>query len=212
MLDNLTPTQVAWVFIVSGYLSGCFMSAYYLPLWIKGIDVTAGTDDGNPGVANALARAGWPLGLLSLACDLLKGFIPIRLALGIMPLDSPWLAAVLVAPALGHAFPVFRHFRGGKAIAVSFGTLLGLLPTWQPLFWLAFYYVVFSVVLVVSPDKFKSILTFALWVVTVDLTMPWRAIRVGCTMIGTLVVYKHAVAPDAASDGAKASFRLFRRA
>ena len=62
--------------------------------------------------------------------DLLKGFIPVFLFAstheeGIFFMPG---ALVLAAPVLGHAFPLFHRFRGGKGIAVSFGCLLGPMP------------------------------------------------------------------------------------
>ena len=62
-----------------------------------------------------------------------------------MGLQSPWFAAVMAAPVLGHAYSVYHRGRGGKAIAVSFGVLLGLVPAgiWRPLAMLVLFYLLF---------------------------------------------------------------------
>ena len=120
-------------YIALGYLSGSVLYSHCLPLWLKGLDVTQDTPDGNPGAFNCIAKAGWPLGLLALACDVLKGAAPVLLAAKALGTSEWAFALVVAAPAAGHAWPVFRRFRGGKAIAVSFGTALGLWPVWQPL-------------------------------------------------------------------------------
>lgn len=56
-------------------------------------------------------------------------------------LDVIKLSAVLAAPVVGHAFPIFYRMKGGKGIAVSFGCLLGMLPMWKPAAILAAYFI-----------------------------------------------------------------------
>ena len=70
------------IFAVLGYLSGSVLYAYYLPLWLCGIDITADAADGNPGVFNCVKQAGKAIGLTALVCDLLKGALPVLLAVG----------------------------------------------------------------------------------------------------------------------------------
>ena len=73
---------MSWIiYIALGYLSGSILYSYYLPLWLKGLDVTLNTPDGNPGAFNCISKAGWPLGLAALACDVLKGAVPVLLGL-----------------------------------------------------------------------------------------------------------------------------------
>ena len=73
--------RIAYIaFALLGYLSGSVLYAYYLPLWLKRIDVTEGTPDRNPGVFNCVARAGWPVGVLAAVCELAKGAAPVFLA------------------------------------------------------------------------------------------------------------------------------------
>jgi glycerol-3-phosphate acyltransferase PlsY len=72
--------------------------------------------------------AGKKLGVLVLALDALKGALPVVLALRLMP-DSPRLhVAVGLAAFLGHCFPVWLKFRGGKGVATALGVLLVLVP------------------------------------------------------------------------------------
>lgn len=120
------------LFILLGYFSGSVLYARLLPRLLKGVDVTRQSGDGNPGTANAIQLAGWPVGLLSLGLELAKGAVPVFLAARHLDMSQTAFALVLAAPALGHAFPFGRFTKGGKAIAVSFGCLLGLLPLWQP--------------------------------------------------------------------------------
>ena len=113
---------------VLGFFSGSVLYSALLPRLAKGVDVRALAPDHNPGAANVFKYAGVPVGILALVCDLAKAYVPVRLALRWLPLADPAFALVLCAPVLGHAFSPFAHFRGGKAIAASFGALLALLP------------------------------------------------------------------------------------
>lgn len=93
-------------------------------------------------------EGGFLCGTLTLLGDLAKGFLPVFCCvwttsrLGIYM--TAGLALVMTAPVIGHAFPVYHRFQGGKGIAVSFGSLLGLFPDLRPALVLAaFFYSVF---------------------------------------------------------------------
>ena len=68
--------------IVFGLLCGSILFGRALPKWIKGIDVTEVSNDHNPGTANAMKYAGVPVGILCLLGDLLKGALPVYVAVG----------------------------------------------------------------------------------------------------------------------------------
>lgn len=135
--------KVMLIFAIAGYVCGSFMSAYYIPQWLYDMDVALVSDDGNPGAANVFKNAGVPCGILVLVADLLKGYLPVHMALNYIPEQSMLIIPVLIAPVLGHAYPVFRRFRGGKAIAVSFGVLIGLAPDWVPALCLALHFSIY---------------------------------------------------------------------
>ena len=103
------------------------------------------SEDGNPGTVNAFRYGGFWCGLITLCGDLLKGFIPIFLFASTHEEEIFFMpgALVLAAPVLGHAFPLFHRFRGGKGIAVSFGCLLGLMPFWRPFAILAGFFLLY---------------------------------------------------------------------
>lgn len=77
--------------------------------------------DGNPGATNAWRAGGWRIGLLSLILDVTKGAVPVALARSVGDLWGWELLAVVAAPLLGHAFSPWLRFRGGKAVASTFG-------------------------------------------------------------------------------------------
>jgi glycerol-3-phosphate acyltransferase PlsY len=80
----------------------------------------------NPGATNMLRIAGKRTAALVLAGDLLKGLIPVLLARA-LGMDDAALAAVGLAAFLGHLYPLFFGFQGGKGVATALGVLLGAL-------------------------------------------------------------------------------------
>lgn len=180
------------VYIIAGYLLGSVMFACYLPLLLKHIDVRQLSDDGNPGTANAFKHAGVFVGSLVIVCELAKGFLPVFLACRRLDTSHFLFSMVLTALVVGHAFPVFSGGKeGGKAIAVSFGVLLGLLPEWRPVLMLVFYYLLFSLFIVIRPHLHRSIVTFVFFTVSCVLHVESRAVICGCVLISAVVVAKH---------------------
>lgn len=112
-------------FILVGYLSGSILYAYLLPKYICHIDIMKDSDDHNPGTFNAFALAGTQVGILVIALELLKGFLPIWLASHILDTRRWMFAFVLCAPVAGHAFPLFYPKRGGKSHRSFFWSIIG---------------------------------------------------------------------------------------
>ncbi len=91
-----------------------------------GVDVRR-AGSGNIGATNVARTAGKTLGLLTLLLDALKGALPTALALHLFP--GPRFAVLLgLAAVLGHVFPVFLRFRGGKGVATAAGVFVALTP------------------------------------------------------------------------------------
>ena len=86
--------------------------------------------DGNPGAANAWRAGTWRLGIPAVLLDYLKGALPVSLACYRYGISGWSLVPVALAPVLGHAFSPFLRFRGGKAIASTFGMWTAL-TLWQ---------------------------------------------------------------------------------
>ncbi len=97
----------------------------------------------NIGATNVYRTAGKKLGIFTLLGDILKGLIPVVIAQG--TLDSYfWIGAVALAAFLGHLFPIFLKFKGGKGIATALGAFLALSPPSTGLSLLIFVAVVFK--------------------------------------------------------------------
>jgi len=82
--------------------------------------------DGNPGAINAWRAGGYKSGLPAILLDYLKGAVPVSLASFKFGFTGWQLVVVALSPVLGHAFSPFLRFRGGKAVAVTFGIWTGL--------------------------------------------------------------------------------------
>jgi len=110
-----------------GYVSGSIPFGLLIAKASKGVDVR-GIGSGNIGATNVLRAAGKGAAALTLALDMLKGWAPVALG-RIVGASDALVAGVALAAFLGHLYPVFLRFRGGKGVATFLGVLLALLPT-----------------------------------------------------------------------------------
>lgn len=114
----------AIVFPVLGYLSGSLASAVIVCRLMKLPDPREG-GSGNPGATNVLRLGGKTAAALTLAGDYLKGLVPMLLAYLVSGAPAV-LAATAVAAVVGHMYPLFFGFKGGKGVATAFGAATGL--------------------------------------------------------------------------------------
>ncbi len=186
-------TQRTMLFVLAGYLSGNVLYARVFAKVFKKEDFIEISPDHNPGAANAFRYGGFWCGLLTLTCDLLKGFLPVFLYMACMGQASGDMlsrALVIAAPVIGHAFPVCCHFQGGKGIAVSFGCLLGVFPIWKPAALLAVFFIFFSVVLRITPHYQRTLITYLCTMVCMFFVVDQAAIGVGFLLISSVVILK----------------------
>jgi len=117
---------MAWASVLVAYMLGCIPFGIIVAR-VKGVDLRA-SGSGNTGATNALRVMGKGAGLITLAGDMLKGAAGVYIAYRVAGLDSgiPFISAA--AAVLGHDFPVFQGFKGGKGVATSFGVFLILAP------------------------------------------------------------------------------------
>jgi len=109
---------------VAGFFSGSLMFSAWLAR-LAGGDVRR-VGDGNPGPVSAFRTAGPIVGIFALLLDFLKGWLPVAAAYWLLGIRGWWLAVVIIAPVLGHAFSPFLRLRGGKAITTTFGVWSGM--------------------------------------------------------------------------------------
>jgi len=118
--------------LLVGYLLGSIPFAVILAKR-GGVDVYA-VGSGNPGATNVLRYVGKGLGRIVFALDFLKGLIAtwwFQMEFLVASPEDPEFLGLwgMVAAVIGHSFPVFARFRGGKGVATTMGALLGVMPT-----------------------------------------------------------------------------------
>ncbi len=116
--------MVAYLLPVFAYLLGSVSSAIVIAR-LFGLKDPRKVGSGNPGATNILRYGGKKAAILTLLGDVLKGVIPVLLA-NVLGVASVILALTMLAAFLGHVFPVFHGFKGGKGVATAFGALAAL--------------------------------------------------------------------------------------
>lgn len=172
---------------VIAYLLGGVPFGYLFVRFALGKDIrTMGS--GNIGATNVHRSAGGKAGLMVLLLDILKGYLAVLFA-GWLTHDSPLgLALSAAAVMIGHSFPVFLRFKGGKAVACFIGAFLYIAP-------LALLAVLLVFVLVVWVSKYislGSVIAALLFPLAVWMIMhPPEPILISAIFAGLLITYRH---------------------
>jgi len=117
--------------LLIGYLFGCFQTSYFISRLVSKKDIRE-MGSGNAGASNVTSELGWKYGILTGVADVLKAFIPAQLVLYIFPKAFEPIDIIALAGTgaiLGHIYPFFMDFRGGKGVACYIGMLLAI--NWQ---------------------------------------------------------------------------------
>ena len=123
MLETLTlPIAI----IVGAYLIGSLSSAIIL-CKLAGLPDPRSEGSGNPGATNVLRIGGKKLAATVLFIDVVKGVLPVTIV-SLAGFDLAWVTATAFAVFLGHLYPVFFQFKGGKGVATALGGFLALSP------------------------------------------------------------------------------------
>jgi glycerol-3-phosphate acyltransferase PlsY len=158
---------------IFAYLAGSIPTAVWYGKFFHGIDVRQ-HGSGNAGATNSLRTLGKKAGIIVLIVDFLKGFLAVKAAsLFSTETDSILPLIMGLAVILGHIFPIFAQFRGGKGVATAMGVLVATFP-WAALGCvLVFIIVVFttkyvSLASLLGALAFPIQLTFNFWNENVD--------------------------------------------
>jgi glycerol-3-phosphate acyltransferase PlsY len=169
------------------YFLGAIPFGYLLVKWKTGGDVR-GAGSGNIGATNVLRTTGRTAGVLTLLLDIAKGYLAVWAAGRLTGGDVAWMSVAAVVVMVGHAYPIFLAFHGGKAVASFVGAFLCLTP-------LALVAVLVVFVGVVAWTRHISmgsivaaaVFPLAVWLIAVP-TLPQEAAAVAGA---ALIIYKH---------------------
>ncbi len=131
-----------FLLLVLAYLLGSIPTGVILTKFFSDVDPRL-QGSKNIGATNIYRTAGKKLGVLTLLGDIVKGLIPVLIARGVLDSDF-WIGAVALAAFIGHLYPVFLKFKGGKGIATGLGVFLALAPLAALLSFLLFAGVVYK--------------------------------------------------------------------
>lgn len=188
---------IVLVFCALGYLFGSF-PAGYLAGRLAGVDIRA-HGSGNIGATNVLRVLGKKWGYSVFFIDAFKGFAAVRLTIFLvqrLPAAQPYaeyfaiLAAVMCI--VGHTFPVWLRFKGGKGVATSAGALFGLMPLAVP-FIILLWVITFEITRYVSVASIVAAISLP---IVVGLFLRWKflegsALFYFSILIALLVLWRH---------------------
>ena len=126
----MSDTILGLGLVAAGYLSGSIPFGVLLGRFVLGVDVRH-VGSGNIGATNVARAGGKKVGIAVLLLDALKAIVPILVArslLGGRPAAELWTVLVALAAFVGHLFPVWLGFKGGKGVATGLGIFLVLAP------------------------------------------------------------------------------------
>ncbi len=179
----MTPLDLT--LIIVAYLMGSVSTAIIVCRLLQLPDPrTQGS--GNPGATNVLRIGGKRAAAATLAGDLLKGLIPVLLA-RLVTADGMVLAAVALAAFLGHLYPIFFSFKGGKGVATALGVLLGL-SWWVAVAALATWLLMAKVFRISSLSALVAAALAPLYVWLLDPQPPLLAMAVAMSL---LLIWRH---------------------
>ena len=180
--------------ITVAYLLGSIPFGYLLVRTFRNEDIRA-TGSGNIGATNVARSGAKGLGILTLVLDALKGFVAVVIAQHIaepygFPQAYDIAAAAALAAVVGHCFPVWLRFRGGKGVATALGVFLALVPLTTVLYVLGIFLIVVFLTKYVS---LASIVGAALFPVFALPHAPNRSpILITCyILIPLIIIFKH---------------------
>jgi glycerol-3-phosphate acyltransferase PlsY len=196
MLGFVYFSMMYWIIIVilGAYLLGSIPTSVWLGRTIKGVDLRE-HGSGNAGATNAFRVLGKPIGSLVLLLDMLKGFLAVHLALlqhEIAPGTEAWMILKIglgLLAVVGHIFPVFAGFRGGKGVATITGVALAIHP-FAALAAMGVYLLVFLLTRISALGSLIAVLTYPMWILWV-FQSEYLTIRIFSLVVVVLVLITH---------------------
>lgn len=173
---------------VCAYLLGNLSTGTLVAKYIGHVDIRK-TGSGNAGTTNVLRTLGWVPSLLTLVGDVLKGLLPTLV--GKMLLGEVGMLVGALFAVIGHNYPVFYGFKGGKGIATSWGAIIIINP------WIALALIA-TLVVIVAATKYMSVasitaaIEFSVLMVILNWNSPNKALFIAFALVySALALFAH---------------------
>lgn len=185
-----------WFIIIFpvAYLLGSLPSSVWLGRAILGLDLRE-HGSGNAGATNAFRVLGKPIGIAVMVLDMAKGYLAVNLALlqnEIAADSEAWMILRIglgLLAVLGHIFPVFAGFRGGKGVATITGLALALNP-YAAMAAIGVYLLVFLLSRISALGSLSAVFTYPIWVIWV-FNSEYLSMRIFSIVVVLLVLITH---------------------
>lgn len=172
--------------IVLAYLAGSIPTGVWYSKLVHKIDVRE-LGSGNSGGTNVGRNFGGIAAILVIAVDVLKGWIPMLIAKHLFPTIDWAIMLTGIASVLGHAYPLWASFRGGKVVATSIGVMLGF---WFPVA-LIQVALLAGLVFVTSMVSLSAMLSYTIIAIYLFFALPSKIYGVGFLLIALFMMYRH---------------------
>lgn len=175
------------ILILISYLIGSIPTGVILARTFAKVDVR-NYGSRNIGATNVYRSAGKKLGILTLGGDILKGFLPVYLVYSITGSEN-WASLSAIAAFLGHLYPIYLKFSGGKGVATGLGIFLFLAPKL-----IVFSLVVFAVILIFSRYVSLSSISAALTLPLVMIFFPHPyppVYKATALFLAVMIIFRH---------------------
>ncbi len=202
---------ILWLLVLLGYLLGSIPFGYWLVRVRSGGDVRA-MGSGNIGATNVARTAGWSVGVATLVLDAAKGFFAVWLIGHFSDGNIRFMMYAGVAAILGHVFPVWLGFSGGKGVATALGVFLMI--CWPAV---AVAVAIFAVVVIfwryvsLASVSAAAALPLFVYVLYAPGHAPPGAVSTGTMLAAVLVIAKHSENIERLMAGTEPRFQVGRK-
>lgn len=172
--------------LVFAYLLGSVPTGILVSRGLGKIDITK-VGSGNIGATNVARVLGKGMGALTLLGDVAKGWLPVFLGQKLLGQEAAWIAGVALATFIGHLYPVFLKFKGGKGVAVGLGVFLAISPLAGLIVFLIWAGVVVGT-RIVSVGSLTAALALPVVVGLVRGSLPYLSLAI---LVCILIFYRH---------------------
>lgn len=182
---TLALSEQAWLLLGAAYLLGAIPFGLIFTRTLTGKDPRQ-HGSGNIGATNAMRTGGKTVGILTLLADIIKGALPVAIAVQ-LAFSSLEIGAVALAAFLGHIFPVYLKFKGGKGVATMYGVLIPWMP-WVGVCAFLVWLLTYKLSKLVSLASILSGLILPVFAWLLDASQEGIVV---CVVLGALMIIRH---------------------